>query len=268
MFICRGDDDPPQFEVGDLLFMDFKGDFDLTVGLYNDHVALFVGTHPTEPGNDWFIDAGWGGVDYTKFSTFEAGKENFLIAQVKDIELEDIEDAVQWARGRIGDEYQFYWPLNWSVRKWNDPDNPDPKDPPGYARHDKWYCTEFVWAAYYNYPVEIDIDNNEWCERLFGQPCVNIGCMGNRSMPEWMIEYICPYIFKNEILIDDDINVTWKEKGIYGFPAGTQIQLESGGTANIENVRVEDFVVSFDERQNYCCSSDKSLLLYSNRSTR
>jgi len=251
--ICRGENEDPltpqlPLKVGDLLFMDNKGDDnDVMIGLYNDHVVLCVDN--TTPGNELFIQA-YGNVNYCNFSYLTGqweigGWDTFLIARVKGIQPWQIDDAVEWATHRIGEPYQHWELSNWTVEKWYTPNDPEHPNSTG------WYCSELVWAAYYNIEPKgtFDIDNNEWAKHPYGKACVNMGCFGECYIPEWMKNYICPYIFKNEIQIDDNISTVWKETAISGFLPGAQIQLESGGTVNIENVQVGDVVASYDVRQ-------------------
>ena len=241
--ICRGEITPQlPLEVGDLLFMDHKGDDnDIIIGLYNDHVVLCV---DNTPGDELFIEA-CGSVRYSDLSDLNGQWDTFLIARVKGIEPWQIDDAVEWARLRIGDPYQHWSLTEWTVDKWHIAGDPDPDH---FPLSGEWYCSELVWAAYYNIPPTgtIDIDYNGWTPRPYLRACVNMGCLGPFYIPEWMKNYICPYIFKNEIQIDDNIRNVWKETSISGFLSGAQIQLESGGTVNIENVQVGDVVASYD----------------------
>ena len=64
--------------------------------------------------------------------------------------------AVDWAVGKLGDEYQVVFPWPWEDGdgwiKHAEYKNPQCLFPNSY----KWYCTELVWAAYINQDPDID----------------------------------------------------------------------------------------------------------------
>jgi len=247
--LCRGETETLMTKqlpvmVGDLLFMDNKGPHDFVIGNYNDHVAIC--REVLEGGEDAeFVEAvsGLEGVKYSKYSDFQQHWENFLIARVKNMQPWQIDVAVAWAESRKGCEYQYVLAPPHFAIKCNDPDDPHPVA-------NKWYCSELVWAAYYNVQENnrIEIDNNGWnCYPILLWPCVSMGCPGDKYIPDWMREYKhFPYFFKNEILIDDDIEVIYKDRVTSGFPAGTKIQKWGGGTVNIENVQAGNVVVTYN----------------------
>ena len=61
------------------------------------------------------------------------------------------DDAVEWAKTQLGRPYQFDF--------WNP--NPNPDDPlDQYSSH--WYCSEIIWAAYWNQGVHLIVDHGEY----------------------------------------------------------------------------------------------------------
>ncbi|MDH7507045.1 MAG: polymorphic toxin-type HINT domain-containing protein [Candidatus Thermoplasmatota archaeon] len=169
---------------------------------------------------------------------------HFLIARIKNPPPGAIDEAVRWTSEQKGVPYQ-----HWSLTEWTVKKNETPYDDPDSIG---FYCSELVWAAYYYYPIRIDIDNNEWTACPFHVPNVNMGCPHISQIcpdpPVWILNYLCPNIFRNEILIDGDIIPIWKEIVISVFPAGSQVQLYNGSTVNIEDVQTGDIVASYDMR--------------------
>jgi uncharacterized protein YycO len=115
--------------------------------------------------------------------------------------------AVSWAIARIGSPYQKWFDENGfpHPEKCADPNNPF------VSTSDEWYCSELVWAAYFN--QGIDIDNNGWGILPYGIPCVNMGLPVMDGFPPWVqmfLNVFGPYKYKNEIQIDNDIQmISW-----------------------------------------------------------
>ena len=199
-------------EIGDLLFMDFKNECSFTIiGPSNDHVALYVKTRNDTgidcSGNDWFIEAG--NVNYVNLDTLKDKYTNFMIVRVITANPTQIDNAVQWARGmeeKGGFQYQDWRGiLPFRGRKCD----PDDCDWPCCQLCDEFYCSEFVWAAYYQNTVEIDIDFNEWGVLPYLVPCVNMGVP--KDLPSEFDELLIPYAYVNEIQIDDDVDIVWTQ---------------------------------------------------------
>lgn len=239
-----GDD----LQVGDLLFMDYTNfNYWTFLGNYNDHVAICVNN---TPGNETFIQAVSGGVEYINATNGSWMKStNFLLARLKKpLEEDKMKDLVNWTMKRIGEPYQHWSPFNLTTGTKNETCDGD-------NNSIGWYCSELAWAAYYNIQIQprIDIDNNGWDLPPYGVPAVNmglhIGWLGIFfNISDWIKDNTPLYIFKNEILIDDDINITWKQNASSGFSAGSQVQLYNGSIVNIEDVQVGDIVASYDMR--------------------
>ena len=140
---------PPDFQVDDLVFFDST----FRPGRWNvpglDHVAIYL-------GNDTFVCTGHSkqtgtfGVNIMSYdSLFTSGMLiNPRYARVINATAEQRHAATEWALSRIGDLYQ-----TWDPRKCADPNS-------RMITANQWYCSEIVWAAYYN--QGIDIDKNGW----------------------------------------------------------------------------------------------------------
>ncbi len=118
---------------------------------YNDTLQRYI-----------FIEAPAGStVRYANF-TFEeiSNASHYKFGRVKNANEEQIQNAIAFAESQFGKEFQenFLWPKNY-----------DPYDETD-MHADEWYCSELIWAAYYNCnhsPGEgitgqgIDIDFNQ-----------------------------------------------------------------------------------------------------------
>lgn len=153
---------PSYLNIGDVLFCDYRPDFQsfassfnihvhdpvTTYGPSNDHVALYI-------GNDMFIEAcpyhynvekqAWIGVVTTHIGTFNLWATNISYGVLTNVTDGQREGAVAWAKAQIGQPYQeTIFPRN------NDPfDEDDPTS-------DHWFCSELIWAAYYNQGVQLE----------------------------------------------------------------------------------------------------------------
>ena len=157
---------PDYIQIGDLLFMDCKNtpawSFWARPGEHNDHAVIYA-------GDNKFIEAHTP-VRYITFEELNDRFKNFAYAYVKTATKQQKNDAVNWTKDRLGDIYQWFnRPPFFGLKI----ANPNIRHPTAK----KWYCTELVWAAYYN--QGIDIDRNGW------------------NFPRWVT---C-----NDILWDDDI---------------------------------------------------------------
>jgi hypothetical protein len=140
---------PPDFQIYDLVFFDST----FPPGRWNvrgfDHIAIYL-------GNDSFLCT-------THNKTTQVGEVNIVsyndlfqswmlknpqYARVINATPDQRHAATEWALSRIGDLYQ-----TWDPRKVADPNS-------SIITADQWYCSEIVWAAYYN--IGIDIDRNGW----------------------------------------------------------------------------------------------------------
>lgn len=163
---------PAYLEIGDMLFLDSTSDNPRWNVSGKDHACIYI-------GNNEFVGTTYNEItevaevnieNYTHFMTSESLKNPAFgyVASATDAEKQA---AVNWALSRIGDAYQYLSPL-----KIANPDLPLPTA-------DKWYCSEIVWAAYYNLDECIDIDQNGW------------------SPIPWLVPAVSP----NDIVYDDDV---------------------------------------------------------------
>jgi hypothetical protein len=92
------------------------------------------------------------------------------------VNSKQIQNAIDFARRQVGKEFQIEW-----INK-----NYNPTDVKNDSLANKWYCSELIWAAYYNcynefpentdeelyvYGQGIDIDFNGW-KRFLGRAVV------------------------------------------------------------------------------------------------
>jgi uncharacterized protein YycO len=113
-------------------------------------------------------------------------------ARVKNANATQKQNAILFAESQIGKEFELDFLFH---NKNNIPDSPD--DP----FSNSWYCTELVWAAYYNcnhspeekiYGQGIDIDRNEWRKDSL----------------------IYSMVWPNNIIWDDDIEVFYLRENL------------------------------------------------------
>jgi hypothetical protein len=140
---------PPDFQIDDLVFFDST----YPPGRWNvtgfDHIAIYL-------GNDTFICT-------VRNKTTHMGEVNIInyndlfhggilrsphYAHVINTTSEQRHAATQWAISHIKDKYQTLDP-----QKTADPNA-------SRLTADRWYCSEIIWAAYYQ--IGIDIDRNGW----------------------------------------------------------------------------------------------------------
>jgi len=169
-------DFPTDLNVGDILFCDFKSifkdaaeRFDLdwlsnrnVPGYSNDHCMMYI-------GNNKFIEATpylyrplqkeWTGVVITRFWFINLWATNITFGYVE-TDQNTRDEAVKWAKKRLLKPYQFMgFP------------NPDPNDPSDEFS-DSWFCSELIWAAYWNQDVKLSVTwggkyyNASWVQLL------------------------------------------------------------------------------------------------------
>ncbi len=127
---------PPYLEAGDILFCECQDP-----SLHHipgwDHVAIYVGENE-------FIEAVPGeGVRRIPLSDFYTWAEDITYGYVSTASPSQKESAADFADSQLNKPYQHI---------------PTGKDPSPDS--DAWYCSELVWAAYYQ--AGIDIDQNGW----------------------------------------------------------------------------------------------------------
>jgi len=192
---------------GDLIFMEYKNEIIQDVGFTsNDHVALYI-------GNNMCVSAGfvlnpYNTVDYvplsyytgSNFSSLKLGRVITATGTIRNA-------AVSWAIARIGSPYQEWF----GEYGFPHPEKCANPNNPLVSTSGQWYCSELVWAAYYN--QGIDIDNNGWGILPYYFPCVNMGLPVMDGFPPWvqiLLNVFGPYKYKNEIQIDNDIQmISW-----------------------------------------------------------
>jgi len=160
------DDEVPDYvKKGDIIFMDLKNDRSCWAipGYSNDHTALYLG-HDYKDGN-YFIHSSSDGIGYIKLEDFNLNFEHFTYYYVDCANDSVIESALNWSEENMGLKYQCFFPQFFNPRYWYkgmmelgtkcaDPNNKSIKTA------NRFYCSELVWAAYYN--QGIDIDKNGW----------------------------------------------------------------------------------------------------------
>lgn len=158
---------PDYVQRGDIVFMD-STDYDsiwAIPGYSNDHAAIYLG-HDYEDGS-YFINACGQGITIVNYDFFNSFLENFTYYRVINANNSLIEQAIKWAEDRLGAKYQCFFPQLFNPKWWYigmfelgekcaDPKNKTIKTA------GRFYCSELVWASYYN--QGIDIDQNGWEE--------------------------------------------------------------------------------------------------------
>ncbi|RLF39355.1 MAG: hypothetical protein DRN12_07095 [Thermoplasmata archaeon] len=160
---------PAYLQIGDILFCDVNSDIlnkfieiekrlgihlpvFTSIGFSNDHCALYI-------GNNLFIEAfpyrprplrlNWCGVVISPLWKIKLWATNITYGHVETASKEQRIKAVEWALARLGRPYQFYTFLS----------NYNPHDPNDIFSN-RWYCSELVWAAYYNQGINISYSFN------------------------------------------------------------------------------------------------------------
>ena len=152
--------DLDSLNIGDLLFCDINIEVltymhEVNSGYSNDHCAMYI-------GDDRFIHAVpfmpfvplSSGVCIWAFSDIEKYFTNIVFAHVTNATESDKLAAVEWAKERLGRRYQYSW--------WGPTANYNPYDPDD-SYSNRWYCSELIWAAYYNISNQrIDLCKDKW----------------------------------------------------------------------------------------------------------
>lgn len=149
---------PEDLEVGDILFWDVNchshiSYFILLPHQFFGHCAIYI-------GNNQIVEATllpYRGVQITNLTennTIDGCEYFFAVGRVKNADDTQIQNAVNWALGFLGDPYQEWW-LPWIT--------PIKTRMEGGIYDHYWYCSELVWAAYYYSSNKlIDLDKDGW----------------------------------------------------------------------------------------------------------
>jgi len=195
---------PNNMSIGDLLFMDCNRytPFHTRPGEHSDHVSMYIGRDPNT-GDPLFVEA----VDTTgpRICTFDQTRRwahNFAYARVKNVTEQQKIGAVNWAKQlcfdrnrpitsngeRIYDNYQYlpYYFDRLGFWKSYRPDGIEV-----FSKY--WYCSELVWASYYNIDENGNID-------LFMDYNKRIDLDPDGWLPP-------PVVLPLELLNDDDIEI-------------------------------------------------------------
>lgn len=167
-----------QLQPGDIAFMhpDISPTFLPTI---IDHCLLFIEYNSS---SDMYVFIEAGAVNSQVQYRYE--NESSLtglffgpFAKVKHANTTQKQNAIDFAKRQLGKSFQGEW-INKNF-------NPEDTDNDPYA--DEWYCSELIWAAYYNcnntFPIEkpetgyiygagIDLDRNGWHKNVINSSIV------------------------------------------------------------------------------------------------
>jgi len=127
-------------QPGDIVF-EATGSFGIT-----GHVAIVEGIYFSETYQQYFvrlIEAISVGVARSILTPTRMIEKEDSVYRVKDVTYEQIEGALEFMIAQLGKPYEI------ALWKNADASNPD------------WYCSELIWAAYYNQGIFLDIDDND-----------------------------------------------------------------------------------------------------------
>lgn len=165
-----------------------------------DHCLLYVG-YNNSTGLYMFIEASM--IDIKVQYRFETeatltGPFYGPFARVKHANESQKQNAIDFTKRQIGKPFQGEW-----INK-----NYNPEDIVNDSLADEWYCSELIWAAYYNcnnqFPEEepengyvygegIDLDRNGWNKNVFNYTIVSPrDILRNRS--EVQVYYLNNYL--------------------------------------------------------------------------
>lgn len=171
-----------ELEPGDIAFKhpDIFPDYFPTI---IDHCLLFIEFNKST-GEYIFIEAG---IHNSCVQYRNETKENILgkmwgpFARVRNANSYQINNAINFSKRQLGKKFQGeFFGINADK-------NYNPEDIKNDTFANEWYCSELVWAAYYNcnnpFPKEepkngylygdgIDIDRNQWKKNIFGHTVV------------------------------------------------------------------------------------------------
>ena len=215
---------PDCIEVGDLMLMDI-GSNNVSEkykipGPYNEHSAIYIGNNTLCDASEMFHV-----VCTFDYSVFYHDQKNFVFLRVRTASETQRHAAAAWAVSKIGTPFQDIFQFPWFGLKIANTSRPIPTT-------DAFYCSELLWAAYYN--QGIDIDYNEW------------------RFPQW--------VTVDDILRDNDIEIIYKNvsnsieitkpfKGIYILDKKITSTLEKTiifGDINIEAATYNNNVTRMD----------------------
>ena len=163
---------PGSLEVGDILIWDAgyryeHGIYSFIPAIFSGHCAIYIGPRYNETTGNYLgncVEAVPRGVGYNNINSSNyIGEHFFAVGRVKNATESQKHAAVNWTLGRVNRSYQRFWlpwigPIKSSI--------PEGFIPPGDLNKrvdDNWYCSELVWAAYYNTSSgTIDIDEDGW----------------------------------------------------------------------------------------------------------
>jgi len=145
----------------DAIFSDLLGIF--TIG----HVGMYVGDFEDQGKvyHDQTVEARRKGVNHFDITSWDPPKRDNVYLLRVDTTQEIRGKAVEFVKQQTGKPYGFHW---W--RKSSDPNSPS------------WYCSELVWAAYYNQGIDLE----------------------HHSPQEKTLEFETPYVSPAEIFEDED----------------------------------------------------------------
>ena len=129
---------------GDLFFCESKNK-DYEPGW--DHVGIYI-------GNNEFIEAVPDqNVWITNLSFIQTWAKDITYGTVKTSNEAQRQNAIEFVKSQLGKPYDPYkcFIMPWFNR---------PKDPSPDAK--AWYCSELIWAAYYNQGINIDRNGNRY----------------------------------------------------------------------------------------------------------
>jgi cell wall-associated NlpC family hydrolase len=127
---------PAFVRPGDILFCDTRNYFGGHSIPGWDHAAIYA-------GNECFIEAVPNeGVWITSMAIYQTWAKRIRYARVVRATTSQREAAIAFARSQLGKPYQ---------PEFNRIKDPSPDS-------EEWYCSELVWAAYYNQGIDLDSD--------------------------------------------------------------------------------------------------------------
>jgi uncharacterized protein YycO len=178
--------DVPILEPGDIMFR-YTDIFDFeekNIG----HTLLYKGFNCSGTGKYEFIEA-WSKVRSKSYS--ERGLENdfWNVGRVEHASIVQKQNAIKFAESQIGKDFQYpYNSKNFNPNDENDNDS------------DKWYCSEIVWAAYYNC-------NHSPETGILGEG-IDIDCDGWNAKNDSDNVSVMP----EDIYADSDVKIIWESK--------------------------------------------------------
>jgi len=126
----------------------------------NDHCAMYIGDNrfiEAAPYRMRLLKGNVLGVVISPFWKIQLWATNFTYGSVET--TQDILDkAVSWAKTRLGRPYQLIF------QGGTNPNPNDASDP--FSDH--WYCSELIWAAYWNQEVKIIVDSGDYSYNASG----------------------------------------------------------------------------------------------------